>query len=101
LTTDEVLAVNQNSINNHELKASDEEIVWVADDPVSGAKYVALFNINDQKDLDIEVSLEELGVSGDYTVRDLWKKINIGKFSNNISASVPPHGTRLYKLTKL
>ena len=101
LTNDEVLAVNQNSINNHELKAFDGEIVWVADDPVSGAKYVALFNIDDQKDLDIEVSWEELSISGDYTVRDLWKKINIGKFSNNISASVPPHGARLYKLTKL
>lgn len=101
LTNKEALAVNQNSKNNHELKAINGEIVWVADDPDSGAKYVALFNTGDQKDLDIGVTWKELGISGDYTIRDLWKKSDIGKFSNNFSASIPPHGARLLKLQKL
>jgi alpha-galactosidase len=100
LTNNEVLAINQNSKNNHELKAIDDKIVWVADDPDSGAKYVALFNTGDQKNIDIEVTWDELGISGDYNVRDLWKKKNIDKFSRNFSASIPPHGAGLFKLFK-
>ena len=101
LTNNEALAVNQNSINNHELNADNGEIVWVANDPDSGAKYVALFNIDDQKDIPVKVTWEELGISGDYKVRDLWKKQDIGKFSSNFSASIPPHGAGLYKFIEL
>lgn len=101
LTNKEVLAVNQNSTRNHELKANNEEIVWTAVDSDSGEKYVALFNIDDKKNLNIKITWEELGLSGDYIVRDLWKKNNIGKFKNSFIVAVPPHGAGLYKFIKL
>jgi alpha-galactosidase len=101
LTNKEVLAVNQNSTGNRELKANSEVIVWVADDSDSGAKYVALFNIDDNKNLEINISWEELGLSGNFSVRDLWNKNNIGKFSKSFSVSLPPHGAGLYKFIKL
>jgi hypothetical protein len=100
LTNSEALAVNQNSINNHELKVIDEKIVWVADDPGSGAKYVALFNTGDQKNVEIEVTWEELGITGDFTVRDLWRKSDLDKYGKSFSASIHPHGAGLYKLSK-
>jgi len=35
-TNNEALSVNQNSCNNRELRATDSQVVWVADDPESG-----------------------------------------------------------------
>lgn len=48
LTNKEVLDVNKYSQNNRELFRRDDLIVWVADDPKTGDKYLALFNIEDQ-----------------------------------------------------
>jgi hypothetical protein len=44
MTNDEVIAVNQNSINNRQLYSNSNHIAWVADVPGSKDKYVALFN---------------------------------------------------------
>ena len=43
--------------------------------------------------------LNQLGVSGQVMVRDLWQHSNLGKMSN-ISLTVPPHGCVVLKLTK-
>src|ERR1039457_3804817 len=44
LTNDEVLAVNQNSMNNRQLFSMNNTVAWVADVPGAKDKYVALFN---------------------------------------------------------
>jgi hypothetical protein len=46
LTNDELLAVNQNSANNHQVSNQNNQIVWEADVPNSPDKYVALFNVS-------------------------------------------------------
>lgn len=100
LTNKESLAVNQKSSNNHELRAIGNEIIWVADDPVMGAKYVAMFNIGDDDAMKFKVTWDELGISGEYTVRDLWKKENAGNFHGDFKALIFPHGCGLYKVSK-
>ncbi len=100
LTNKEVLAVNQNSTNNRELRETENGIVWVADDPVSGGKYVAFFNINDTDKINIEINWKELGITGEYTVRDLWKRKNLGKFSDSFKTETNPHGCGLYKISR-
>jgi hypothetical protein len=44
LVNDEVIAVNQNSVNNHQLFNTNNQVAWVADVPGTKDKYVALFN---------------------------------------------------------
>jgi hypothetical protein len=44
LVNDEVIAVNQNSVNNHQLFNANNQVAWVADVPGTKDKYVALFN---------------------------------------------------------
>jgi hypothetical protein len=44
LTNDEVIAVNQNSANNHQLFNTNNQVAWVADVPGSNDKYLAVFN---------------------------------------------------------
>jgi hypothetical protein len=98
LSNEEVLDVNQNSTNNRELRTSDKEIVWIAEDPDTGGIYVALFNIGNTGPIKIKIKLNELELSGKQKVRDLWKRQNIGKFQDEFSATVNSHGCGLYKI---
>jgi hypothetical protein len=99
ITNEEVLAVNQNSLNNHELRADEHEIVWVADDPVTGGKYLAVFNLNGDIPINSRIHWNELGISGAYTVRSLWKKEDLGKYSDGFEVKINPHGCGLYKIS--
>ena len=49
LTNKNVLKVLNESTNNKPVFSNDEKAAWIADDPKSGDKYLAVFNIADQK----------------------------------------------------
>ena len=101
LTNDEVLAVNQNSARNKQLKEEKGLIVWTADVPGTEDKYVAFFNANDTGASEISVTLAELGVAGNYTVKDLWSKEDKGAVAHKFAASVEPHASVLMRFTKV
>ena len=100
LTNDEVLEVTRNSAKNKQLKAENGLIVWTADVPRTEDRYVAFFNINDGITSDISVTLAELGVVGNYMVKDLWSKENKGAVSNKFTVSVKPHASVLVRFSK-
>ena len=100
LTNSEVLAVNQKSNNNHELRSTDKEIIWVADGSGHGVKYVAFFNIGDDQSIKTKVTWEELGISGKQIVRDLWSGVDVGYFNESFEISIVPHGCGLFKISK-
>jgi hypothetical protein len=52
LTNKEVLAVNQTSSNNRQLFRENDLIAWTADDPKSGDIYLAVFNAQEQKQIE-------------------------------------------------
>ena len=101
LTNDEVLAVNQNSAKNKQLKAENGLIVWTADIPGTEDKYVAFFNINDSGTSEISVTLAELGVTGNYTVKELWSKEDKGSVADKFTVSVEPHASVLVRFSKV
>ena len=48
----------------------------------------------------ISVGWNEIGLTGSSAaVRDLWKKQDMGSYSNSFSASVPPHGVVMLKIS--
>lgn len=100
LTNDEVLAVNQHSAGNKELKSENGLIVWMANIPESDDKYVAFFNINDEGNSDISVTLSELGISGTYSVKDLWTKEDKSFDSDTFTVTVEPHASVLVRFSK-
>ena len=57
ITNEEALAVFQNSRNNQQLFNDGEKIAWIADDPVTGDKYLALFYSSDQKPIQENLAL--------------------------------------------
>jgi len=49
ITNKDVLEVNQHSLNRKQLFRENDFIVWTADDPKTGDKFVSLFNASDQQ----------------------------------------------------
>ena len=95
----EVIAVNQHGENPKELYRKDGRMIWYSH--VQGSKdlYVAMFNLNDSPG-GIEVSFASLGLTGHVKVRDLWKKQNIGTFTNVYSRQINQHGAVLLRLSQ-
>lgn len=98
LTNREVLEINQNSTNNRQLFRRENHVAWVADISGSNDKYLAIFNLGEDAENPIHVSLSELGFNNKVEIRDLWRKKDLGEFEKDFSSLVQPHGSRLYKL---
>jgi len=76
-------------------------IVWTADVPGTEDKYAAFFNIKDAGTSEISVNLTELGITGNYTVKDLWSKEDKGAVAYKFTVSVEPHASVLVRFSKL
>jgi len=114
LTNKAVIGVNQRSINNRPLFSSDGKVVWTAENPATGEKYLALFYIADQKMLDrrrvdpdspvppdsvkITVNMSDLGIKRNVKVTDLWSGKYIGKSKGEFTVWVRRHGCGFYSL---
>jgi hypothetical protein len=97
LTNDEVLAVDQHSLNNRPLYDRAGLVAWTADVPGSPDRYLALFNANGSS-ASCGVKLADLGLGGPARVRDLWAGSDLGTCGPEFSAELPPHGAGLYRL---
>ena len=97
-TNAEVLAVNQQGENPKQLYKNDGSMVWASN--VQGSKdlYVGLFNIGDSAH-DVAIDFASLGLKGKLTVRDLWKKTDIGVFKKQYQQNINAHGSVLLRLS--
>ncbi len=100
LTNKEVLYILHHSINNRQVFNAGNKVAWAADDPANGDKYIALFNAADTvQTVNISV-IKELGIKGNYTIKDLWTGKQEKGTSKLLSVVVNPHGAVLYKVSK-
>jgi hypothetical protein len=74
-----------------------DTIAWISDSSDASVNNVALFN-RGEAPLEMQIPLDELGVSR-CTVRDLWAKTQVESMDYLLSASVPSHGARLFRIT--
>jgi len=96
LTNPEVLAVDQNSQNNHVVLNKDNMIVWMASAPEHQGDYIAIFNIGDTPRT-VTYTWQDLGiVYGRCPVRDLWQRQELG-VNNEITVTLAPHASALYQ----
>ena len=113
ITNDEVLAVNQQSLNNRQLwRKPSGHVAWIADVPNSKDKYVGLFHIDsdhggatdpsgDAANAKIAVTLKELNLGNPSKVRDLWNHQDLGTVNEDVTATIPLHGAALYRVSEL
>ena len=99
LTNDEVLDVSQDPLGRQaaRIAKSGSLEIW-AKDLEDGSKAVGLFNRGEDT-APITVRWTELGVSGQQSVRDLWRQHDLGKFPDQFQTEVPRHGVALVKVT--
>lgn len=100
LTNKEVIAVNQQGLDPHEVVNQDNRLIWVSSVPHSRDKYVAVFNLGETA-ADISIEAGQLGIKGPVSVKDLWKKKEVGRFGKSFTCLVTPHGTVLLRVTAL
>ena len=101
LTNDEVIAVDQNSSNNHELFQNNDLYAWIADVPDSTDKYLALFNTGGTTATAVPVKLFQIGVAGSVNVRDLWTHQSLGTVTNEFAPVINVHGAGLYRISPI
>ena len=74
-----------------------DTIAWQAEDE-QGNTYLAVFNLGNLP-AKREITLDKLGLSGEYTVHDLWGDQPDAVVSSGIVCSIDTHGAVLFKLT--
>jgi alpha-galactosidase len=101
LTNGELIAVDQDILGaqGRRVRKKGNQDVWVK--PLKdGSRAVALLNRGSAEE-EITVTWEELGFPGglSVSVRDLWAKKNLGKFTGKFTAPVPSHGVVAVKVS--
>jgi alpha-galactosidase len=94
LTNKEVIAVNQDPLGRQGRRVSKNGDLEVWSKPLAGgARAVILFNRGDAEQ-EITANWTDLYYPSNLsaTVRDLWQKKDLGKFSGKFSATVASHG---------
>ena len=100
LSNDEVLDVNQDILGKQasRIVQYDGLEVW-SKELEDGSKAVGLFN-RGLFPASLTVTWKDLGISGTYTVRDLWPQTDEGKFDQKYTATIPAHGVKLVRVYK-
>ena len=99
-TNSELLALNRDRFVGHPLvdKLGDPKSnIWYGQTS-DGSWVIGLFNRNDEA-TSLGVKFSELGIDGDWNVRDLWTHTDEGA-SNGVVANLEPHSCKIVRLTK-
>ena len=102
LTNDEVIALNQDPLGKQATVMSRQGDAGVmAKDLEDGSKAAGLFNPGDSsRSQRVVLKWSDLGISGKYIVRDLWRQKDLGVFEGEYAADVRGHGVVLVSVRK-
>lgn len=100
LTNEEVLRMHREGTNVRQLFQENNQVAITSENPYTGEKYLALFNIDDESNQDVSVALSDLGITRRVTVTDMWSGEKVCKLAGDVTltASLAPHACVLYKL---
>jgi alpha-galactosidase len=48
----------------------------------------------------ISVTVKEPGISGPFRVRDVWRQMDPGEYSDHFEAEIPFHGVSIIRISK-
>ena len=96
---DEVIDINQDPLGHQAVRVTQNGMleVW-AKDLEDGSKAVGLFN-RGSNEATVTANWADLGLTGEQTVRDLWRQKDLGKFTGEFEAKVGRHGVVLVKIS--
>ena len=100
LTNEEVIAINQDSlgVQGKKLESIDGKEVWGG--PLSNNAFVVMLLNRGDSTTEIEANFEKIGLKdGEYIVRDLWERKDLGDFTESFKEKVKSHSGVLVKLS--
>ncbi|HTP58140.1 MAG TPA: glycoside hydrolase family 27 protein, partial [Spirochaetia bacterium] len=97
LTNPEVLAVHRGSSAARPVLREGTRTAWFA--PGTDQSVVALFNTGDTAQA-VRTGWDILGLSGAFSVRNLWTRADEGVAREELVRVVPPHGCALLRLAR-
>jgi alpha-galactosidase len=103
LTNAEAIAIDQDLLGSGPVKVSgqvDGAQVWMKPlkSKTSGVQAVLFLNLGSEP-ADVSVRWTDLGLKPQVRVRDLWLHRDLGTFAESYTALIPPHGSRLLKIS--
>ena len=98
LTNDEIIEVDQDPMGKpgYRVSRADSTEVWIRH-LEDGSCAVGMFN-RSSKESEVTALWSDLGLSGKQRVRDLWRQKDLGRFRNEFTATVAPHGVVMVKM---
>lgn len=94
----EIIAVNQDLLGKQARRIRDDGDLEIFAKPMAdGSRAVGLLNRSEAV-AKITVSLKELGLSGNWSIRDLWMHKDLGKLSDKFTTDVPSHGCSVIRI---
>ncbi|GAA3558442.1 fibronectin type III domain-containing protein [Kribbella ginsengisoli] len=96
LTNREVIAIDQAGVPARPLNQDQLQQTWFAKN-TDGSVTVGLFNLGEEP-ATVTGKFDELGITGKARVRDVWAAQNTNNVSGQVSAVLPAHGSKLYKI---
>lgn len=104
LTNEELLSRMKASCRGTQISRSETFSVWKNKDEEDGSICAALFNLCDTPKR-LTVGLEELKekelLKGDFCLHELWDKTQAQTRDGKITAEVPAHGVKVYRIESL
>ena len=99
VSNDEVLAIDQDTLGKQATLASNDNntLLVYCKDLDDGSKAVALYNLG-ERPAKVSAKWTDLKLTGPHSVRDLWRQIDRGQFSNEFAMTVASHGAELVKI---
>ena len=99
LTNPEVIAVDQDPAGIQGHRVMEQGAIVVMMKPLKdGSKAVGLFN-REGGPVTVTVKFSDIGLQENASVRDLWKRADLGKFHGSFSADVGTHGVVFVRIT--
>ncbi len=93
----DIIEINQHSCGGREVYRKGNEIVWAANG-ASGEYYVGHFNVGDAE-LTASFSPVFIGINEKVSATEIWNG-DVQNSVTEINSVIPPHGVRLYRISK-
>jgi len=114
LSNDEVIAINQDPLGKAARLVLEKDGFQVWKRELENGDYaVGIFNIanygktpasyfrwGNEQSKTFALSFKEIGLVGNFKIRDVWRQKDLGIFKDKISISVPHHGVEFYRIKK-
>jgi len=98
LTNRKVLEMHRNGEGVRQIFRKDNKIAVTSKNSRTGATYLALFNVSDDKSpAEVRIDLADIGLRK-AKVTDMWSGRKLGRYAESFSVELPGHASGLYML---